>query len=64
MDGSEIPICISASGTGVKAADVAPTTIFLGGGGRGSPEKNVAPSCFVMGLGLRWWLVEVRLDTV
>ena len=37
---------------------------LLGAGGAGSPEKNVAPSCLEIGLGFRWWLVEVRLDTV
>merc|ERR1712209_275663 len=47
-------------------AGSAPTTILLGGGGgggRGSPEKKVAPSCLVMGFGLRWSLVLVKLLT-
>merc|ERR1712012_335196 len=45
---------------------VCPTTMLSltgGGGGRGSPEKKVAPSCLVMGFGLRWSLVLVKLLT-
>ena len=52
------------AGTAGRTADSAPTTILGGGGGSGSPAKKVAPSCLVSGLGLRWWLVLVRLATV
>ena len=53
------------SGTGASTADSAPTTMGRGGGGgSGSPEKKVAPSCLVRGLGSRWWLVLVRLATL
>merc|ERR1719312_944912 len=55
---------LSSSGTAGRTAASAPTTILLGAGGAGSPEKNVAPSCLDIGFGFRWWLVEVRLDTV
>lgn len=50
------------SGTG---SAVWPTTMGGGGGGgSGEPEKKVAPSCLVRGLGSRWWLVLVRLATL
>merc|ERR1712227_555153 len=45
---------------------VCPTTMLsltAGAGGRASPEKKVAPSCLVMGFGLRWSLVLVKLLT-
>merc|ERR1712106_236897 len=66
--GACLPLCpttkLSSSATAGRTAASAPTTILLGAGSAGSPEKNVAPSCLDIGFGFRWWLVEVRLETV